>query len=112
MKTIVKIILVNLAFMAFQVQANNTNYQVANDKEPKMVTDTFEVTNMNCHDDANIVERRLYRLKGVKKVRIVDGTVIVTYNNTKTNSKNIIATIEDSGTCTDPNDKTHKATKK
>lgn len=111
MKTIRIIILVIVGFFAVPTNTLTAN-SICTEEEPKVTTDSFDVTNMTCHKDAKIVERRLYRLKGVKKVRIDGDVVIVTYSNKKTDSKAIIAVIEGSGTCSDPNDQTHKATKK
>jgi copper chaperone CopZ len=111
MKTIKILIISIVGFFVVPTHTITANSHFSQ-KEPTTLTDSFEVTNMDCHNDANIVERRLYRLKGVKKVKIEGDIVIVTYSSKKTNAKAIKETIEDSGTCTDPNDKTHKATKK
>jgi len=75
------------------------------------ITDTFSVTNMGCHNDQNLIERSLYRLSGVKKVTMLDGKVVVKYDNQKLTEKQIIAAIEATGTCENPNDRIYKAKK-
>lgn len=110
MKSIIKIIILSIIGFGFFTAASAEKSQTSITNG--LVTDTFSVTNMNCHKDANLVERSLYRLKGVKKVQVNGETIIVKYDNTKTTAKQITTAIEGTGTCEDANDKTHKAKKK
>ena len=100
-----------LGAWSFPTSANSFNAS-AEDNKPKVVVDTFEVSNMTCSKDAKIVERNLYRVSGVKKVRITNDIVVVSYKTERTSSRAIKEAIENSGTCSDPNDKQHKAKKK
>lgn len=113
MNTIKKISIIILIGFGFSIQAKaEKNHINQSQADPVVVIDTFSVSNMSCHKDANLVARSLYRLKGVKKVQIIGDKVVVKYDQTKQSSKQIIAAIEGTGTCEDPNDKRHKAKKK
>lgn len=113
MKSIIKISIILIIGLGFSIQAKAEKSHInQTQKDPIVVTDTFSVSNMSCHKDANLVSRSLYRLKGVKKVQIIGDKVVVKYDQTKQTSKQIIAAIEATGTCEDPNDKQHKAKKK
>lgn len=73
-----------------------------------VVTETFTVTDMGCATDRKMVETALYKLKGVKKVVVGNGEVTVTYDSAKVKREDLVKTIENTGTCEDPNAKVHK----
>lgn len=68
----------------------------------------LKVTEMSCKTDAKMVQTALYRKSGIKKVSIVDDIVSVLFNPLKISMIEIINTIENTGTCEDPNAKVHK----
>lgn len=82
------------------------------DDETKTSTVVFSVTEMGCATDRKLVETALYRKKGVKKVKIEEETITVTYNSAKVSVDELKAIIENTGTCEDPNAKVHKVTVK
>ncbi len=79
-----------------------------NSKDTAVKTETFTVTEMGCATDSKMVEKALYRKKGVKKVQLGDGEITITYNITIVKREELIQTIENTGTCEDPNAKVHK----
>jgi len=113
MNTIKKLSIILIIGLGFSIPAQAEKSHINQSQtDPIVVTDTFSVSNMSCHKDANLVSRSLYRLKGVKKVQIIGDKVVVKYDRTKQTSKQIIAAIEGTGTCENPNDKRKKAKKK
>jgi len=112
LKYISIILIIGLGFSIHAQAEKSQNQTYISSKKPVLVTDTFSVSNMSCHKDANLVERSLYRLRGVKKVSISGGNVVVKYDKTKLTAKQIVAAIEGTGSCESPDEKLHKAKKK
>lgn len=83
--------------------------QNSNNK-PHPVTDRFDVTAMECSTDSKMVEKALYRQKGVKEVKIEGSVVTVTYQPGKITREKIVTVIEQTGTCEDPKARVHKTT--
>lgn len=88
-------------FFANQAKASNSN-------DTAVKTETFTVTEMGCATDSKMVEKALYRKKGVKKVQLGDGEITIKYNSTLVKREDLIQAIENTGTCEDPNAKVHK----
>lgn len=103
-------ILFNSAILLLLFIIQNQNILAQTDVKKTTKTDTLQVTvsEMGCHLDQGILESALYRSKGVKRVFIKDKDIVVIFNPKKTNTEAIISTIENTGTCEDPNDKIHK----
>jgi copper chaperone CopZ len=87
---------------------NNTNNSTLSVAENTVITETFTVSDMGCATDRKMVETALFKLKGVKKVVVANGEVTVTYDSSKVKREDIVKTIENTGTCEDPNAKVHK----
>ncbi len=90
----------------------NTHYTHTISKKDTFVTDTFEVKNLDCNIDKSIVQKSLYRQRGIKKVSPQINGFVITYKSNKINADTIIKIIESCGTCENPNDKRYKANKK
>ncbi len=90
--------------------AINQNIFAQKEKKSKTKDSTisFTVTEMGCKTDSKMVETSLYRLKGVKKVKINGEEVTVTFNPKKINSRAIIQAIENTGSCEKPEEKIHQ----
>lgn len=71
-------------------------------------TVVFSATEMSCATDSKMVEKALYRKKGVKKVIIKDDIITVYFNPSKVKISDLQSAIENTGTCEDPNAKVHK----
>ena len=100
-----------LAILLFVLIAKTINAQNQN-VNSKIILDTttFTVSAMECSTDSKMVEKALYRKKGVKKVTIKDDIITIIYNSTKVTQTELIQVIENTGTCEDPNAKVHKVT--
>ncbi len=86
-------------------QANNPPFQ---DTTSTSSTVVFTATEMACKTDSKMVEKALYRTKGVKKVTINGESITVTFNPQKVSSETLKTVIENTGTCEDPNARVHK----
>ena len=92
-----------------QTYANNqTNKPQFQDTTSTSSTVVFTATEMACKTDSKMVEKALFRTKGVKKVTINGESITVTFNPQKVNSDTLKSVIENTGTCEDPNAKVHK----
>lgn len=65
-------------------------------------------TGMDCKEDCKLVEKALYRTKGVKQVAITGDSVTVRFNPAKTSSPVLSKIIENTGSCEDPDARIHK----
>ena len=111
MKILIKIAIITIIGFGFSHQAQAKRSTI-NTIQTGIISDTFKVSNMSCHKDANLVTRSLYRLSGVRKVEVKGETVIVKYDSAKVTSATLKKAIEGTGTCEDPANKVHKAKKK
>lgn len=75
---------------------------------PEDSTIVFISTGMGCSEDNKMVEKALFRKKGVKQVVISGDTVTVRFRPGKTTASELAAAIESTGTCEDPNARVHK----
>lgn len=88
-------------------QKSNSKIQLQ-DTTSSQKTVVFSATEMSCKTDSKMVEKALFRTKGVKKVSIQDSNITVTFNPQKVNTETLKSVIENTGTCEDPNAKVHK----
>lgn len=86
-------------------QPINTQFQ---DTTSTTSTVVFTATEMACKTDSKMVEKALFRTKGVKKVSILASNITVTFNPQKVSAETLKTVIENTGTCEDPNAKVHK----
>lgn len=102
-KTLVTLLFIIIA-KTINAQENKINSKI------KLDTTTLTVTAMECSTDSKMVEKALYRQKGVKKVTIKEDIIIIVFNSSKVTQTKLINVIENTGTCEDPNAKVHKVT--
>jgi copper chaperone CopZ len=79
-------------------------------KDSTISSDTivFSATNMSCATDSKMVEKALYRKKGVKKVFINQDQITVYFNPSKVKAIELQNAIENTGSCEDPTAKIHQ----
>ncbi len=99
-----------LTIITIVLLTNSANAQTKKDTTQKVstITESFSVTDMGCSTDSKMVETALYRKKGVKKVKITNEIVAITYDPLKVKREELITVIENTGTCEDANAKVHK----
>ncbi len=109
-KTLLSIVVMLMAFYNntyANTNISNTSNQFQ-DTASTQTTVVFSATEMACKTDSKMVEKALFRTKGVKKVSILDSNITVTFNPQKVSTATLKSVIENTGTCEDPNAKVHK----
>ena len=109
-KTILSIVVMLMAYYNHTYAETTITYTATQfqDTTSTQSTAVFSATEMSCKTDSKLVEKALFRTKGVKKVLISGESITVTFNPQKVSTATLKSVIENTGTCEDPNAKVHK----